>query len=610
MCPSQWKLGLVNPIPKSGTNDPRDPMSYRGITLISVVCKIYCDVIRKRLTEWLESNNIIHDEQNGFRKDRGCVDHLYSFSSIVQNRKLCKKPTFACFIDARKAFDRVNRDCLWFKLRSLGIHGNLYNSIKSLYVDVKCAVKINDIKTNWFDVNNGVKQGCILSPVLFNLYINDIVDEMNVLNCGIPMLNSKIDMLMYADDIVLMSESEQNLQKMLDCVLVWARKWRISLNESKTQVVHFRPKSHNKSTFSYKYGNVNIETVSGYKYLGLWFDEFLDFNVTTSNLASSASRALGVVISKFKAVGGTNFDTYSKLFDSFVSPILEYGSGVWGLDEFSSINSVFYRAGRFFLGIGKYAPNNATLADLAWDTPFVRQLQCVARLWSRLSKMDNDRIPKMVFEWSKHVANNNTCNKNWCFKTKSVFSKINCGLDLIIAEQISMRSVVSNVAKNARVLVEDRWKNSVLNDNRKAPNQRNKLRTYRTFKSSILAEDYVTTNMKRCHRRALALFRFGCAPIGIETGRYNNIPLDERVCTICGDGIEDEFHCFMSCTHYIENRSLLFNSIGEKDPTFLHMPVHDQFVYLMSCNGNCSRQIAKYANNILKSRRLFIMKVT
>jgi hypothetical protein len=437
------------------------------------------------------------------------------------------------------------------------------------------------------------------------VFINDVVDEIKTLNFGVPLLNSKIDMLMYADDIVMMAESEQNLQKMLDGVHAWARKWRISLNESKTQVVHFRPKSHDKSIFSFMYGNLKIDTVSGYKYLGLWFDEFLDFNITTRNLAASASRALGVVISKFKCVGGTNFDTYSKLFDSFVTPILEYGSGVWGIDEFSSINSVFFRAGRFFLGVGKYAPNNATLGDLAWDTPFVRQMQCVTRLWSRLSKMDNDRIPKIVFDWSKHLANNN--NKNWCFKTRNVFNRIKCDPELNLAEQVGTRSLVVKVTKNARNFVEERWKCTVFNDNRKVPNQRNKLRTYRSFKTTISTEEYVTINMKRGHRRALALFRFGCAPIGIETGRYNNVPLDDRVCAICKNGIEDELHCFMICPQYKESRSQLFNNINDFDPTFLNMPVHDKFIYLMS-NGSCSRQIAKYANNILVTRRSFMMK--
>ena len=130
-------------------------------------------------------------------------------------------------------------------------------------------------------------------------------------------------------------------------------------------------------------------------------------------LAASASRALGLVISKAKALGGMNFNTFTKLYDSFVSPILDYGSGVWGVNEFSSINAVFYRACRFFLGVGKYAPNDAMLGDVGWDPPFVRQMQSVARLWSRLSKLDDNRYPKKVFLWSQHLANNGI--KNWYF---------------------------------------------------------------------------------------------------------------------------------------------------------------------------------------------------
>ena len=82
-----------------------------------------------------------------------------------------------------------------------------------------------------------------------------------------------------------------------------------------------------------------------------------------------------MVISKVKALGGINFNSFTKLFDSFVGPILDYGSGVWGIDEFSSINSVFYRACRFFLGVGKYVSNNAMLGDMGWVSPLERQMQ-------------------------------------------------------------------------------------------------------------------------------------------------------------------------------------------------------------------------------------------
>jgi hypothetical protein len=114
--PSQWAKGIINPIPKANTEDPRDPLSYRGITLLCVPYKVYTDIINTRLSKWLETNRVLVEEQNGFRKKRSCAEHLYTLNNIVNTRKLSRKSTYVCFIDLKKAFDTVNRDCLWFKL--------------------------------------------------------------------------------------------------------------------------------------------------------------------------------------------------------------------------------------------------------------------------------------------------------------------------------------------------------------------------------------------------------------------------------------------------------------------------------------------------------------
>ncbi len=157
-------------------------MQYRGIALLCSTYKIYCHIFNARMCNWLPDNNVLVDEQNGFRRLRSCIDHMFSLYSILQNRLLSKNETFCCFVDLKKAFDSVDRDCLWFKLLSLGVHGNFYNALKSLYSDVSCAVRVNGSTTDWFSVGSGVKQGCLLSPSLFSIYINDFAHELNELN--------------------------------------------------------------------------------------------------------------------------------------------------------------------------------------------------------------------------------------------------------------------------------------------------------------------------------------------------------------------------------------------------------------------------------------------
>ena len=168
--PSEWSKGIIKPLPKG--EDLRNPLNYRPITIISIPCKIYANLLNRRLLKWLESNGLLADEQNGFRRDRSCKDHIYALNSLIYNRKLNKKDTYACFVDCRKAFDTVNRDCLWFKLMSLGVQGKILQAIQSLYVDVTFSVRINEYFTDSFPVTQGLKQGCGLSPTIFSIYVN------------------------------------------------------------------------------------------------------------------------------------------------------------------------------------------------------------------------------------------------------------------------------------------------------------------------------------------------------------------------------------------------------------------------------------------------------
>jgi hypothetical protein len=201
---------------------------------------VYTDILNARLSKWLESNSLLAEEQNGFRKKRSCVEHLYTINNIVNTRKLSRKSTYTCFIDIKKAFDTVNRDCMWYKLIQLGLCGKILNAIKSLYDNAQCAVKVNDFISPWFNVNTGVKQGCNLSPTLFSIFINDLANEINALQCGVCVDESVVSILLYADDIVLLAPDEHSLQLMLDCVNTWCLKWRLLVNKDKTKVIHFR----------------------------------------------------------------------------------------------------------------------------------------------------------------------------------------------------------------------------------------------------------------------------------------------------------------------------------------------------------------------------------
>ena len=136
---------------------------------------------------YYETNKILADEQNGFRPNRSCIDHIYCLHNICNVRKKLRQETFLTFIDFQKAFDFVFHPFLYHKLINMGVTGNIYHSIKSLYKSPKSCVILNNELSDWFLVSSGVHQGDSLSPVLFASFINDLALDIKDAGAGVYM---------------------------------------------------------------------------------------------------------------------------------------------------------------------------------------------------------------------------------------------------------------------------------------------------------------------------------------------------------------------------------------------------------------------------------------
>ena len=212
--PLQWSKAIIVPIPKSGNKDPRIPLNYRGISLLCNSGKIFSSVLNKRLSEYLESNKILCDEQNGFRSNRSCEDHIFALTSLVKFRLAKNQDTFVCFIDFQKAFDFVDRTLLLFKLLQYKIDGNFFGIIKSMLSGTKSCIRLNGTFSEYFDVQNGVRQGDSISSTLFSIFINDLVTNLKSLQMGIEIAKTfTICCLLYADDLALIAKKRNRLTK-------------------------------------------------------------------------------------------------------------------------------------------------------------------------------------------------------------------------------------------------------------------------------------------------------------------------------------------------------------------------------------------------------------
>ena len=172
--------------------------------------------------------------------------------------------------------------------------------------------------------------------------------------------------MLYADDIVLLAENELHLQTMLNKVFEWCKKWKLCINEDKTNILHFRNSNVSLSNHTFTFGNLTLDYKCKYKYLGVYFNEFLNFKDTAQVLSDSAGRALGGVISKFQNTRDVGFNTFNCLYSACILPIMEYCSGVWGFQDFKSCDHIQNRAMRYYFGVHRSASIAAMRGDIGW----------------------------------------------------------------------------------------------------------------------------------------------------------------------------------------------------------------------------------------------------
>ena len=168
----EWMVGMITPIHKNGSKG--DPSNYRGISLLSCFGKLFLSILNNRPMKFTIENNILKC-QLGFLPGNRTSDAHIIIHKLV--RKYCHKNNsriYGCFIDFSKAFDMIPREILFNKLLNYNIKGNFFNVIKNIYTNDKACIKIGGQSTEYFKVNQGVRQGCVLSPLLFNIFMSDL----------------------------------------------------------------------------------------------------------------------------------------------------------------------------------------------------------------------------------------------------------------------------------------------------------------------------------------------------------------------------------------------------------------------------------------------------
>ena len=352
--PESWKKANIIPIPKPG-KDHTDPSNYRPIALTSCLCKTMERMVNDRLVWVLESQNHLAKVQCGFRKNHSTVDHLVRLESCIREAFARKKQVLAIFFDLEKAYDTTWRHGILSDLHDLDFRGRLPLFIKDFLSDRNFQVKINQTLSDSFSQEAGVPQGSILSPILFNVKLNNIVKS----------VRTNANTSLFVDDFAIYIEGkylphlERSMQLCVDQVNKWVTQNGFKFSIDKTVCVHFHRQRnlHQEPNIVINTRRVKVSPTA--KFLGLTFDSKLSFIPHIKALKLSCLKALDIL----RVVGHTDWGadrtTLLRLYRSLIRSKLDYGSIVYGsAPEYALklLDTIHHQGLRIALGAFRTSP--------------------------------------------------------------------------------------------------------------------------------------------------------------------------------------------------------------------------------------------------------------
>lgn len=315
------------------------PENYRPVSLTSVCSKILEHIVHSSVCQFLEENHILTYRQHGFRRGYSCDTQLVSVVNDWATSLNSSVRTDVAIFDFSKAFDSVPHRRLHAKLQSYGINGRVLAWITAFLSNRCQRVTLKGSQSSWKSVTSGVPQGTVLGPLLFLIYINDIVEN----------LSSEIRL--FADDCILYREirlpaDNLAMQKDIDTLHNWSLLWQMSFNSKKCHTMCISRKRV-KPLLSYKLGQESLSTVDSYPYLGVTISSDLRWTLHVNHISARATRVLNLLR---RNIYSCSADTKALAYTSLVRPHLEFASAAW--DPYTQADShkmdkVQRRAARF-----------------------------------------------------------------------------------------------------------------------------------------------------------------------------------------------------------------------------------------------------------------------
>jgi hypothetical protein len=618
VAPTGWQTGSITMLPKPG--DSKLATNYRGITVLSIVRKLLDRALNNRLSK----NVTICPEQDGFRKNHSCPDQIWMLQSMIDQARARKMPLFACFVDFKKAYDRVWRDLLTIKLHDqAGVQGKVLRAILAMLKDSKGEIRYGGKASEYFAIAMGVAQGAISSPMLFSIFINDLTRALAAAEPGVKLnrRGATTPGLLYADDTAALSYTAPGLQRQMDALADFCRRWRLEVNEIKTKVMVFNGSKLHKSN-KFTYGGHDIEIVDQYKYLGVWVtDKATEKGCWAPHIKQMIAKANKRVGEYDKLFRNKTLAIPFKLtvYKTMVRPILEYGAEVWWASdaELLSIERVQLKCAKMILSVPSTTATPAVLAELGLREMRTRYETIKLKFANRLCDMaaDSERPAGKVwvemmtatpaderpmFEatigWGKQMEElfgqpeyaklSSAVQERLVAITRAAAVDSDSDTDSSSASDSAATDFIRLPVCPDELDTKEKYETEAKRAAREAEIKRlranaGKMTQLDLFKLYYPADVdlrsslavYFPRNMAVASWKAQRLIfqlRAGNAPIGVHLARLEGLGRTQRpdqVCQLCNHkGAEDQRHFLLHCEHPAmqSERALLFKSIASK----------------------------------------------
>ena len=590
--PARWGSGVVCPLHK---HDSRlDPSNYRPITLTSVLGKLFGFIVSKRLSDFTEATDSVSDEQGGFRPNRGTPDQVFIFREILALRKERGQTTYASYLDVRKAYDTVWREQAYTRVHDAGIRGKLWRQLMAMHANISRSVRHPLGMTDPYGVDRGVAQGAVESPWLYSIFIDGLTQALKQAGCGIMVAGVRVPCLMYADDIVMLADSQPELAIMHEVVSEYARKNRFQFNGSKSGVMVFGASAAARARAegtNWTLSGSPVKVVDSYTYLGTITQAGgLGWTAHLRAAIGKAKRRSADLLWVCRADRGMRPRTAITLWQSMVRPLLEYASELWSgqvpdylVVEAERVQMSFLRSVLGLHGNGSGVADDVVRAETGCERIQDRWLKLKLGYWRRLFAAKPGRLLRVVAEFRHQecVGSEGTGrgSKGWMPTALRALNK--CGLGGYWEDTGLAASEASCI-----------WKEKVYEAVNECSNRDREARMstltstadyvnlkewgvnteeYSAFTGEVdrlcqhVPERYLDDRVNLKGTRLKMLCRTGALPVMRRIGRELDPawPPESRVCFACNKGVVEDIHHFlMDCPAYHSKRTILLERVA------------------------------------------------